>query len=96
MSYQNNQTRNKKKAAKYKSTTVSLSKDSDLVFTSSVYAQTIDEQIVRYFYATNTPFNHVRHPEFIKFCSLLRPGYTPPSERRLAGELLDTLHKKSS
>lgn len=25
---------------------------------------------------------------------MLRPGYTPPSERRLAGELLDALHKK--
>lgn len=71
-----------------------MSKDSDVVCTSTVYAQAIDEQIARYFFATNTPFNHVIHPEFIKLCSLLRPGYTPPSERRLAGELLDDLHKK--
>lgn len=54
----------------------------------------IDEQITRYFYATNTPFNHVMHEELKKLCSLLQPGYIPPSERRLSRELLDTLHTK--
>lgn len=79
----------------YRSTTVSLTKDSDAVLTSAAYAQSIDDQVARYFYATNTPFAHAMHPEFIKLCNLLRPGYTPPSERRLAGEILDALHKKA-
>ena len=64
------------------------------MFTSVAYAQSIDEQIV-YFYVTNTPFKHAMHPKFIKQCNMLQSGYTPPSERRLAGEILDDVHKKA-
>lgn len=74
---------------------MSLTKDSDAVFTSVAYAQSIDEQVALYFYATNTPFRHATHLEFIKLCNMLRPGYTPPSEKRLAGTILDVVHKKA-
>ena len=44
---------------------------------------------------SNTPFKHVVHLEFIKLCNIFRLGYIPPSERRLAGEILDVVHKKA-
>ena len=66
----------------YKSTTLSLIKDSDAVFTS----------VAQYFNATNTLFKHAMHPEFIKLYNMLRSEYTPPSERRLAKEILDVVH----
>lgn len=73
-----------------------ITRDSDAVFTSTSYAERINEQIAKYFYATNTPFLHVGHKEFIKLCQLLRPGYSPPNEKSLAGDLLDITYKKTT
>lgn len=71
-----------------------FSQDSDAVFTSTSYAEEINEQIAKYFYATNTLFSHVGHQEFIKLCQLLRPRYKPPNEKCLPGDLLNTIYKK--
>ena len=65
------------------------------MFTSVAYAQSIDEQVAQYFYATNTPFRHAMHSELIKFCNMLQPGYKPPFERRLEGKILDVVQKES-
>ena len=48
------------------------------------------------FYTTNTPLTRAMHPGFIKLCYLLLPGYTLPSERRLAAEISDALHTKAT
>ena len=52
------------------------------------------EQMGRFFFATNTPFTHVEHPEFIKFVSLSRPGYKPPNRKWISNEILDDVHTK--
>lgn len=51
----------------------------------------IDNQLAKFFYACNIPFNVVEHPEFIKTVKLLRPGYTPPTRKVLGGQLLDKI-----
>ncbi|KAG8171354.1 hypothetical protein JTE90_013904, partial [Oedothorax gibbosus] len=39
---------------------------------------------------------HVGHVEFVKLCQLLRPGYSPPSEKMLARDLLDTIYEQET
>ena len=76
---------------RYKSTTLSLIKDSDAVFT--MHSQSMSK--LHYIFMRQTPFRHAMHPGFKKWWNMLRPGYTLPSERRLAGEILDIVHKKA-
>ena len=67
-------------------------KDNAVISTSNAYVDKINKQIARYFFATNTPFLHVKHPEFIKLCQLLWPGYKPPTRKQLGGNILDQVH----
>lgn len=60
-----------------------------LVRTTTEEAQKLDIQLAKYFFATNTAFNHVEHVEFKKLCAQLRPGYNPPSRKKLSTTLLD-------
>ena len=60
-----------------------------IVNTSTLEAKLLDEQIAQYFYATNTPFVAVEHPEFVKLISMLRSGYSPTSPYDVGGKLLD-------
>jgi hypothetical protein len=53
----------------------------------------IDDQLARFFYATNTPFLHVEHEEFKKLCTILRPGYEPPNRKAIAESLLGPVHE---
>jgi len=62
--------------------------------TNDDYREKIMEQMGRFFFATNTPFTHVEHPEFIKFVSLSRPGYKPPNRKWISNEILDDVHTK--
>ncbi|KAG8180861.1 hypothetical protein JTE90_023013 [Oedothorax gibbosus] len=73
-----------------------FSRDTDAVFTSASYLKKLNEQIAKFFFATNTLFRHVGHVEFVKLCQLLRPGYSPPSEKMLAGDLLDTIYEQAT
>ncbi|KAI6651907.1 hypothetical protein LOD99_4786 [Oopsacas minuta] len=57
--------------------------------TSSHQKETLDNQIARLFYACNLPFNLAENDVFKKTISMLRPGYTPPTRKSLAGGLLD-------
>lgn len=52
----------------------------------------IDLQVARYMFATNTPFHHVEHPEFLKLIEYLRPGYKPPNLKEIGGELLEEVY----
>ena len=40
------------------------------------------------FFATNTPFSHVKHAQFVK-----RPSYTPPTCRSLGSDILDSVYE---
>ena len=54
----------------------------------------LDQQVTRFFYACNIPFNVAEHPEFKILIETLRPGYTPPKGvvwKQLSGPLLDTV-----
>ena len=82
--------RNGMKITKLKNS-LKVQRDNDVVCTSNAYSDRINEQIGRYFYATNTPFAHADNTEFIKLCALLRPGFKPPSRKRLRNEILDSV-----
>lgn len=71
---------------------IKCAKDTDPVLTSKTYANAINKQIGKYFYATNTPFNHADHVEFKKACSMLRPGYESPSAHQIAGPILNEVY----
>ena len=63
--------------------------------TDSAAATQLDLQIARFFYACNILFNIAEHKEFKAMISLLRPGYSPPNRKELAGNLLNTVHSES-
>ncbi|KAK2163768.1 hypothetical protein LSH36_74g03010 [Paralvinella palmiformis] len=54
----------------------------------------LDEQIAKAFYACNTPFNVISHPEFHKMIDMLQLGYEPPTRHVIDGDLLDSVHSK--
>lgn len=56
--------------------------------------QVFDQQIARFVYATNTAFNTVEHPEFVKLIKSLRPEYSPPARKQIAGDLLECTYRK--
>lgn len=63
-----------------------------IVKTSEKEKHKIDILVARYFYATNTPFRHSEHPEFINMMQLSRPGYIPPNRKNIGGKLLDEVY----
>lgn len=65
-------------------------------FTKTTPAQksAFDLEVAKFFYACNLPFNLADHPQWTKVCSLLRPGYTPPSRKDIAGSLLDKVYEE--
>ena len=64
------------------------------LLTDSAAVTQLDLQIARFFYACNIPFNIAQHKEFKAMISLLRPGYSPPNRKILAGNLLNTVHER--
>ena len=62
--------------------------------TDSAAATQLDLQIAKFLYACNIPFNIVEHKEFKAMISLLRPGYSPPNRKELAGNLLNNVHER--
>ena len=82
------------KWVKAKKRKLEVAKDIAIISTNESYAEKIREQMGRFFLATNTPFTHVEHPEFVKLVGLLRPGYKPPSRKQIANEILDEVHDK--
>lgn len=65
------------------------------ISTSQEDKKKIDLQLSRYMFATNTPFNHVEHPQFLKLMEILRPGYKPPNRKQVAGSLLDEVYNST-
>ena len=60
----------------------------------SAAANQLHIQVARFFYACNIPFNAAEHKEFKKMISLLRPGYSPPNRKDLAGHLLNSVYEQ--
>lgn len=60
--------------------------------TTSQQKDSLDLQVARFVYATNTSFRSVEHPQFIRLLEQLRPGYNPPSRKAIGGSLLDTVY----
>ena len=52
----------------------------------------LDAQIARLFYACNLPFSLVEHYVFRQTIAMLRPGYAPPTRKKLAGQLLEYIY----
>ena len=52
----------------------------------------LDLQAAKFFYSCNISFHSAENKEYKKFCEMLRPGYKPPNERDLAGDLLDQVY----
>ena len=53
--------------------------------TNSHQKEILDDQIARLFYACNLPFSLAENDVFKKTISILRPGYTPPTRKSIAG-----------
>ncbi len=50
--------------------------------------------VARYHYGNNIPFIAAESKYFKSLMNQLRPSYTPPNRKRLAGDLLDTVYKE--
>eukprot|EP00800_Vazella_pourtalesii_P018224 TRINITY_DN576_c0_g2_i2.p2 TRINITY_DN576_c0_g2~~TRINITY_DN576_c0_g2_i2.p2 ORF type:complete len:150 (+),score=11.19 TRINITY_DN576_c0_g2_i2:528-977(+) len=60
--------------------------------TNSHQKEILDDQIPRLFYASNLPLSLAENDVFKKTISILRPGYTPPTRKSIAGGLLDKIY----
>ena len=66
--------------------------DNMIVKTNKSEAHNIDKIIARYVISSNSPFNTVENAFFKEIFTHLRPGYKPPSERTVSGDLLDIIY----
>ena len=56
--------------------------------------QKLDMQIARFFFGNNISFKTAENQEWLKLIKLLRPGYTPPTRRELAEDLLNKVNEQ--
>ena len=54
-------------------------------------AKLLDKLVAKFFYACNIPFNVAEQTHFKQLISALRPGYTAPNRKSLAGPLLESV-----
>ncbi|XP_058975159.1 uncharacterized protein LOC131801101 [Musca domestica] len=54
----------------------------------------LDIRTARFFFACNIPFVAAGNQFFRDFCKGMQPSYKPPSRKRIAGPLLDAVHKE--
>ncbi|KAB7505807.1 hypothetical protein Anas_00753 [Armadillidium nasatum] len=62
--------------------------------TTTAQKEILDQKISKFFYANNVSFLSVESKYFVEMIQALRPGYSPPSRRNLAGPLLDIAHNE--
>ena len=72
----------------------STSLDKFIIKTSASQKETLDEEVARMIFATNSPFRLVQHPQFLKMVQTLRPGYIPPTRKDIADKYLDLVYEK--
>uniref|UniRef100_A0A6P7H6W0 Uncharacterized protein LOC114347821 n=1 Tax=Diabrotica virgifera virgifera TaxID=50390 RepID=A0A6P7H6W0_DIAVI len=68
--------------------------ESFVVQTSASEKQKLDIKIAKFFYGCNIAFNIADNKLFKDMICALRPGYDPPSRKKVSGELLDTVYKE--
>lgn len=66
--------------------------DGHVFKTTQTIREKIDISVAEYFYSSNVPFRHADKHYFRTMIHNLRPGYTPPSRKRLANDLLDQIY----
>lgn len=66
--------------------------DDFVVKTSANEKDNLDEQLSRFIFSANCPFKLVENKEFKKFCTTLRPGYTPPSRTDVSDKWLPKIY----
>jgi hypothetical protein len=89
---QSNKTNTLKSYSKNDSKDKNSSVEKFIVKTTKKDKESFDEQIARFFFATNLAFHKSSHVEFKNMCNILHPGYVPPNERQLANDLLDKVY----
>ncbi len=62
------------------------------VTTSKQGQQKFDLLVGEFFFANNLTFRSVESKEFKEMCNALHPGYKPPNRKRLAGDILESVH----
>lgn len=60
--------------------------------TSAAQKKDIDSKIAKFFYGNSIAFRAADSQQYKDMVKSLRPGYTPPSRKDLAGQLLDNAH----
>lgn len=63
-----------------------------VIRTTALERKTFDNDIAKMIYATNSTFQLVENPFFIKMIQSLHPGYKPPSRHQIGGKLLDDVY----
>ena len=76
--------------SKRKATTL----DTFVTKTSSYEKANLDEEVAKMVFATNSSFRLVKHPQFCKMVGKLRPGYTPPTRKKIADKFLPMIYEK--
>jgi hypothetical protein len=56
----------------------------------------LDDEVAKFFYSCNIAFIVAEHPQWKKLVGMLRPGYTPPSSRRIGNELLSKITEEQN
>lgn len=67
-----------------------------VIKTSATEKKELDTQVAKFVFATNSPFTVTEHDEFVKLCSMLRPGYVPPSRTDVGTKLLDAVFEEKN
>jgi hypothetical protein len=63
-----------------------------VVITILSQKEILEEKVAKFFYGCNIPFNVVEHPLFKDLVQSLRPGFTPPTRKKLGDQLLNKVH----
>jgi len=67
-----------------------------VIRTTQYEKKKLDNQVVRFIFASNSPFRTVEHPQFLKMISMLRPRYNPLDRHNMANELLNDVYDSLS
>jgi hypothetical protein len=55
----------------------------------------LDLQLGKFIYSANIPFSIVENTEFKKFCSMMRPSYTPATAKKIGSSILDKVYDET-
>jgi hypothetical protein len=53
----------------------------------------LDVQLGKCIFSANVPFNFVENKEFLHFCKMMRPSYSPPSAKQINSSILEKVYE---